>query len=170
MDVHAKVHPCYYDSKHHVSCVNKKNTNLQMEMTILEMLKDIELRQSYLPHHWYMLKYFVRALHAVYQLLYKILVVYGNSSMKTKLRCHNLIDGPRSINDNICLFKELVMFTQIQTQLIGAQVCFVLKLKFQDTISKLFFRLTKFLHTIIWYDNSTSDVMHDGLPVKMRFL
>ena len=136
--------------------------NLQMETTILEMLKAIQLRQSYLPHHWYMLKYFIRALHAVYWLLYKILVVYGNSSMKTKLRCHNLIDGPRSINDNICLFKELVTFTQIQTQVTGAQVCFVLKPKFQDIISKLFFRLTKFLHTIIRYDNSTLDVMHDG--------
>ena len=141
-----------------------------METTILEMLNDIQSRQSYLHKYWYNLKYFVQALHRVYQLLYKILVVYGNSSMRTKLKCHNLINGPRTIWQNLLLFKELVSFTQIQTQLIGSLVWFHLKVNFQDTISELFFWLTTFLHKVIWFDNSTNNIMHNGLPVKFNFM
>ena len=85
MDFHTKIYPCYFDGKYLISCIEKKETNLRMETTILEMLKDIGSRQYYLPHYWYMLKYFVRALHGVYRLLYKLLLIYGNSSMRTKL-------------------------------------------------------------------------------------
>ena len=148
MDFKAKAHPCYFNTNYVVSCTDKKNINLKMETMILELLKDIENRQIYLPNYWYILKYFVWVLHAVYRLLYKVLVVHDNSSMKTKLKCHNLINGPRTIAENFTLFKELVSFTQIQTQLVGAQLRFVLNVKFQDTISQIFFRLTTFLKKI----------------------
>ena len=170
MDFHAKIYLCYFDDNFFVSYIKKKETNLRMETTILEMFGDIESRQSYLPHFWYMLKYFVKVLHVVYKLLYNVLIVYGNSSMRTKLRCHNLIDGPWSIQNNMQLFRELVRFTQIQTQLVSSLVRFNLNPKFQDAISRLFFRLTKFLNMIIWYNNSTSSDMCNGLPVKMNFL
>ena len=170
MDFNAKCYPCYFDTSTLVSLNEKKTTNLKMETTILEMLSDIQSRQCYLHKYWYNLKYFVRALHGVYQLLYKILFVYGNSSMRTKLKCHNLINGPRTIQQNLHLFKELVSFTQIQMQIIGSLVCFHLKVNFQDKISKLFFWLTTFLHKVIWYDNSTDKEMHNGLPVKLNFL
>ena len=97
MDFSAKCYPCYFDAATLVSLKDKQVTNLRMETTILEMLNDIQSRQSYLHKYWYNLKYFVQALHGVYQLLYKILVVYGNSSMRTKLKCHDLIKGPRTI-------------------------------------------------------------------------
>ena len=79
-------------------------------------------------------------------------------------------DRPRTIHVNMHLFRELVTFTQIQTQLVASQVRFNLNPVFQDTVSRLFIRLTKFLNTIIWYNNKTSSHMHNGLPVKMDFL
>ena len=108
------------------------------------MLKDMELRHCYLHKYWYTLRYFVCSVHAVYKLLFKILCVFGNSSMASKLKCYNLQDGPRPIVQNLELFKELVVFTQIQAQMIGLIVRGNLNLDFQDTISRIFFRLTKF--------------------------
>ena len=90
--------------------------------------------------------------------------------MRTKLKCHNLINGPRTIQQILQLLKELVSFTQIQMQLIGSLVHFHLKVNFQDIISKLFFQLTTFLHKVIWYDNSIEKEMCNGLPVKLNFL
>ena len=69
MNFDAPVHPCYYDCHYLVSCKDKRKVNMRMEMTILEMLKDIEKQESYLHKYGYNLKYFVRSLHAVYKLL-----------------------------------------------------------------------------------------------------
>ena len=87
-----------------------------------EMLKDVEMRHSYLHRYWYRLKYFVCCLHVVYRLLFKVLTIFGNSSMASKLKCHNLEDGPKPIDQNLELFKELVVSTQIQIQIIGSIV------------------------------------------------
>ena len=81
------------------------------------MLKDVGMRHSYLHRYWYTLKYFVHCLHAVYRLLFKVLTVFGNSSMVSKLKCHNLEDGPRPIDQNLELFKECVVFSQIKLKL-----------------------------------------------------
>ena len=89
--------------------------------------------------------------------------------MASKLKCHNIVHGPQPIQ-NLKLFKELVVFTQIQTAMIGTIVWSKLNLNFQDTISRLFFRLTKFLNKVIWYDNSTTNIMSNGLPVKLDFM
>ena len=163
-------YPCYFDSRYLVSCKEKRKVNIRMETTILEMLKDIERRHSYLHKYWYTLQYFVHCLHAVYQLLFKVLSVFGNSSMASKLKCHNIQDGPRPIQQNLELFKELVVFTQIQIQMIGSIVWGKLNPDFQDTISQIFFWLTKFLNNIIWFDNRTDNVLCDGWPVQMYFL
>ena len=75
--------------------------------------------------------------------------------MRTKLSCHNLLNGPRPIRQNVKLFKELIVFTQIQTQLVGAIVHSNLTSNVQDTISRIFFHLTTFLSKIILYDDCT---------------
>ena len=139
MDFNVKVYPCYFDENYMVSCTDKKKVNLRMEAKTLELLTDIQNRRTYLEKYWYNLKYYVHSLHAIYKLLYKMLTVYGNSSMKTRLKCHNLVDGPRTIKQNALLFQELIHFTQNQTQLLGAQICFDFSPKFQDTISRIFF-------------------------------
>ena len=162
IDYDAPVYPCYFNSNYMVSCKEKQKVNIRMETTILEMLKDLEQRHSYLHNYWYTLRYFVCSLHAVYRLLFKVLHVFGNASMASKLKCHNLQDGPRPIQENLKLFKELVVFNQIQTQIIGAILRGNLNPLFQDSISKIFFRLMKFLNNIIWFDNRTENVLHNG--------
>ena len=118
MDYNAKVHLCYYNANYLVSCKDKRKVNLRMECTILEMLQDIELCKSYLHNQWYMLRYF--DVFMLCRLLYKILSVFGSLGMCSKLNCHNLQDGPRPVVQNLSLFTELVVFTQIQIQIIGS--------------------------------------------------
>ena len=142
MNFDVRVHPSYSDCNYLVSCNDKRKVNIRMEPTILEMLKDIEQWQSYLHKYWFNLKYFVWSLHAVYKLLYKILHVIGNTSMASKLKCLNIVHGPQPIQKNLQLFRELVVFTQIQTAMIGTIVQSKLNPNIQDTISRLFFRLT----------------------------
>ena len=165
-----KFYPCYYDPKYLISCTDKRKVNLRMECTIMEMLKEIEIWKSYLHKHWYTLKYFVHSLHAVYRLLYKIWSVFGTFGMCSKLKCHNLQDGPRPILQNLELFNELVVFTQIKTQIIGSIVQTKLCHNFQDTTSRLFYCLTLFLNKVIWNNNSTSNIFRKSLKVKMQFL
>ena len=172
MDLNTKVHPCYYDPAHLVSCKEKKEVNLRMELKILQLLKDVEARTQYIHKYWYNLKYFIQSLHGTYRLLYKVLCIFVNSSMRSKLSCHDLINGPRPVKENLKLFKQLIVFTQIQTQLVGSIVHFDLRPHVQDQISKTNFCLTTFtfLAKIIWYDNSTTAIFRHGLPVKLNFL
>ena len=135
MNFNAKVHPCYYDPAHLVSC-KEKEVNLRMELKILELLKDVEARTQYIHKYWYNLKYFIQSLHGMYRLLYKVLCVFGNSSMRSKLSCHDLMNGSRPVKENLKLFKQLIVFTQIQTQLVGSIVCFDLRPHIQDQIGK----------------------------------
>ena len=137
IDYDALLYPCYFNSKYLLSCKEKRKVNIRMKTTILEMLKDIERRHSCLDRYWYTLRYFVHSLHAVYWLLFKVLHVFGNSSMASKLNCHNIQDRPRPIQQNLELFKELVVFTQIQIQMIGSIVWRKLNPDFQDTISRI---------------------------------
>ena len=145
-----------------VSCKEKWKVNIRTETTIFEMLKELEQRHSYLHNYWYTLRYFVCSLHAVYRLLFKVLHIFGNASMASKLKCHNVQDRPRPIQENLKLFKVLVVFNQVKTQIIGAILRGNLNPLFQDSISKIFFRLTKFLNNIIWFDNRTENVLHNG--------
>ena len=175
IDYDAPLYPCFTHFTHFTQilwsvCKEKRKVNIRMEMTILEMLKDIEKRHSYLYKYWYTLWYFVHCLHTVYWLLFKVLSVFGNSSMASKLKCHNIQDGPRPIQQNLELFKELVVFTHIKIQMIGSIVWGKINLDFQDTLSQIFFWLTKFLNNIIWFDNRTDNVLHDWWPVQMHFL
>ena len=163
------VYLCYYNANYLVSCKDKRKVNLRMECTILEILQDIELCKSYLHNHWYTLRYLVWCLHAVYRLLYKILSVFGFLGMCSKLKCHNLQDGPRPVVQNLSLFTELV-FTQIQIQIIGSIIQMKLSPQFQDTISTLFYQLTIFLNKIIWSNNCTTNIFRNGLPVRLNFV
>ena len=85
-----KLYPCYYDPYYLVSCTDKRRMNLRLEMTNLDMLKEIKRGKAHLDKHWYTLKHFVHSLHAVYRLLYKILSVFGSTGMCNKLSFHKL--------------------------------------------------------------------------------
>ena len=114
MDYDARVFPCYFDMEYLVSCKDKRRVNLRMETTILEMMKDIENHQKYLHKYWYTLRHFVCSIHAVYRLMYKVLCIFGQKGMVSKLKFHHLLDGPRPIKLNLEIFKEISVFIQIQ--------------------------------------------------------
>ena len=141
-----------------------------MESKILFLLKDKQHHFNYLHKYWYNLKSFVHGLHAIYRLLYKVLYVYGSDGMCTKLKCHNLVYGPRTIAHNLLLFEELMKFTQIQVSIIGCIVCFKSDVHLQDTISWIFFCLVKFLDNIIWQDNCRQNMFQNGQPVQLNFI
>ena len=130
-----KVYPCYYDPFCNVMQKEKRNVNGRMESRILYLLQDIQQCSKYLHKYWYNLKYFVRSLHAVYRLLYKVLKVCGTDGMCSRLKCHTLVHGPRSIVENLLLFEELVKFTQIQVAIIECLVQCKSSVQLQDHIS-----------------------------------
>ena len=80
------------------------------------------------------------------------------------------MDGPRPIAQNMDLFKELVVFAQIQTHIIGSIIRTKLCPHVQDTLSKLFYHLTVFVNRIIWSDNCMTNVFRNGLPIKLNFI
>ena len=134
------------------------------------LLGEMESKGKYLENYWYNLKYIVHALHAIYRLLYKILKKYGNEGMCSKNRYHNLIYGPRPIKENKKIFHELCRFISIQKDLIAAQIRYYLNVAMQDTMTRLLFRLTKFMETVISNENAWTGYFVQGLPVKLNWL
>ena len=117
-----------------------------------------------------MLKYFVNSLHGAYRLLYKILLVYGDSNVCTKFEYHHLIYGPRPIKQNLELFSKLVNFISLQLAYINCIEKFKLHVPVQDKIIYLLHRLVKFFDCVIWLDDVTRESTINGLPVKMNFI
>ena len=134
------------------------------------LLSEIQGKKNYLQHYWYSFKYMVHAVHAVYYLLYKILEQYGNEGMCSKSDYHELLHGPRPINQNVTIFHEPCKFVLIQIYLVAAQLRFYLSVPFQDNLTKLLFRLMQFMEKLIWYENSCTGYFVDGVPVKLNWL
>ena len=101
-------------------------------------------------------------MHGIYKLLYKVVHVFGNSSMASKLKCHNIQDGPRPIQQNLELFKELVVFTQIQIQIIGSNCKRKIKSRYSGYNQSNILLIDKFLNNMIWFDNRTGNVLCNG--------
>ena len=137
----------------------KKEMNLRITEKLQYLLGEIKQKGNYLEQHWYSAKYMVHALHCTYLLLYKILKKYGNTGMATKSEYHNLVYGSRPLKENLEIFSELCYFVSIQIDLIVAQLRFDLNVCFQDTLTRLLFRLAKFMEKVIWYENSWTGVL-----------
>ena len=104
-----------------------------MTEELRQILKDVINRRSYLSCYWYNLKYFVRALHGVYRLYYKILIIYGNSSMARKNFSHNIVHGPRKIEENFRLFDEISEMIYFQLCYTESVLHFKLDINMQNT-------------------------------------
>ena len=121
-----------------VSQRNKRDLNVALINELTKMIEDICGKRQYLPKYWYLLKYHVHACHAMYRLLFKIILVYGKY-MSTKTRSHNLVHGSRPVKYNIKNFDELTYFMSIQLGHIYALVVQKLDIQMQDTIMKLLY-------------------------------
>ena len=83
---------------------------------------------------------------------------------------HNLIYGPRPIQQNLEMFSELIKFVSLQLAYIQAIVLFRLNIGMQNRITLNLHRLVKFFDRLIWLDYVTESYMRNGLPVKMEFI
>ena len=114
MEYRKKIHPSVLHPKSLESAKDKQLLNVRLVEELQQITTDIAKRKHYLHEYWYNLKYYVHSLHAAYWLLHKILTIYGNASLATRLNCHNLVYGPRPIGVNLKLFTKLVEFVTIQ--------------------------------------------------------
>ena len=152
------------------SVKDKQLLNERLIQELQDTLQLISKRKTYFHEYWYILKYFVKALHGAYRLLYKILLVYGDRNVCTKFKNHDLIDGPRHIKQNLELFSQLVNFISLQLAYIHCIVRFKLHVPMQDKITFLMQRLVKFFDCVIWLDDVTGKYTMNGLPIKMKFI
>ena len=154
----------------HESAKDKQLLNVRLFEELDQILIDIAKRKNYLHLYWYNLKYYVKLLHVAYWLLHKILTIYGNASMATKLNCHHLVYEPRPIQENLKLCTKLVNFVSIQLAYIRFIVKFSLDVPMQDKMTYLLHRLVKFFDHVIWLDDVTGKYTMNGLPIKMEFI
>ena len=139
-----KIHQDLFEPGVLLSVQDKWYLNLRMLDKVIYLLREIRNKNHFLHLYWYSLKYMMCALHAVYKLLYKILKVYGNTSMCWKNKYHNLVHGPRKISENVTIFSSLLAFIDIQLGLIGSIVWLSCDIKLQDQMSQIFYRLMHF--------------------------
>ena len=154
----------------HESAKDKQLLNVRLVEELDQTLTDIAKRKNYLHEYWYNLKYYVKLLHAAYRLLHKILTIYGNASMATKLNCHHLVYGLIPIQENLKLFTKLVNFVSIQLAYIKFMVKFSLDVPVQDKMIFLLYSLVKFFDHVIWLNDVTGKYKMNGLPIKMEFI
>ena len=91
MEFRLKIHKSVLHANKLESAKDEQLLNEILIQELQDTLKQISNRRAYLHKYWYILKYFVKALHGAYRLLYKILLFYGDSNMCTKFEYHNLI-------------------------------------------------------------------------------
>ena len=170
MEFRKKIHPSVLYKNVHESAKDKQQLNVQLVHELDSTLQDISTRKHYLHEYWYNLKYYVKSLHAAYRLLYKTLHVYGDSNLCKKFMYHDLIDGPRPIQQNLELFSELIKFVSLQLAYIQSIVLFKLNICMQNQITLNLHRLVKFFYTVIWLRDVTEKYMRNGLPIRMEFI
>ena len=90
--------------------------------------------------------------------------------MSSKTRSHNLVHGLRTIKHNINIFEELTYFINIQLAHIYAIVMHKLNSKIQNQIYKLLYRLVKFLDTVQWVDDVSSEYTRNGISMKYDWI
>ena len=107
MEFKVKIHKSALQLNKLESAKDKQLLNESLIQELQNTLKLIAQRNTYLHEYWYILRYFVKSLHGVYRLLYKILLVYGDSNVCKKFILHDLIDGPRPIKQIWNFFHNL---------------------------------------------------------------
>ena len=90
--------------------------------------------------------------------------------MALKCAYHNLIYGPRPIEENRRIFNELVGAIDIQLCLIYSLLQFSLNIKFHDQLSRLLSKSIDFLVNIMQYEMSWSEYTRNGLPISFNWM
>lgn len=120
MNAVKKIHPDVFEPDVLVSVNDKWSLNLRMIDKINYLVVEIWKKTPSLHLYWYSFKYPTPAPHAVYKLLYKILLKQSKSAMCWKNKYHNLLHGPRKWSDNLVIFSDLIAFIGVQIRLLGS--------------------------------------------------
>ena len=86
--------------------------------------------------------------------------------MSAKCKYHNLIYGPRNIQENLAILTELCKFTSFQVAWIGSVVRFTGALATLNNAAMIFKWLIQFLDMLVWHDDVTSQYTRNRLPIK----
>ena len=168
MEFRRKIYSSVLNCRILESAIDKKELNITLISELRSITSHIKRRTSYLHLFWYNLKYFLHTLHGSYRLLYKILHTFGDSNICKKCHYHDLVYGPRPITENVAIFTSLVDFISLQLCYIEAILRFRLNVKMHDTVTRPLHQLIKFFDKIIWDDDNTSTIFHNGVPVKYQ--
>ena len=152
------------------SAKDKQLLNIRLIEELQDTIGNISKRKQYLHEYWYNLKYYVRALHAAYCLLFKLLQIHGTSSLCTKFNYHSLINGPQPIAQNLQIFSHLAQFIELQLPYVRSVIVFHLEVKMQNEMTQILHRLVKFFDCVIWLDDVTWKYTLNGLPIKYDFI
>ena len=166
MEFRRKIHPSVLHKNQLESTKDKQLLNERLQDT----LENISKRKTYLHEYWYNLKYFVKSLHGAYRLLYKVLYIYGDSNLCKKFTYHDLIDGPRPIQQNLQIFSDITKFVSLQLAYIQCIVKFRMNVAMQDKMTFVLHRLVNLFDCVIWLDDVTGKYTRNGLPIKMDFI
>ena len=83
---------------------------------------------------------------------------------------HNLVYGPRSIQENLDILTELCKFTSLQVAWIGCVVRFTGALTTLNNAAMIFKWVIWFLDMLVWHDDVTSQYTRNGFPIKYDFI
>ena len=133
--IHKKIYWCFFEEGVLVSLHEKAGANLRIFKNTRIYLRELSERSSYLQNFWYSLKYCTGILHGIYRLYYKLLLIYGDSKIKSPY--HNLVHGPHTIQFNARLLPRLISIVLAQICDIYHMVSRKYYLKLQDETSMI---------------------------------
>ena len=112
--IHKKIYWCFFEEGVVVSLHEKTDANLRIFKKMKIYLKELSGRSSYLQNYWYSLQYCAGIWHGIYRLYYQLLLIYGDSEIKSPY--HNLAHGSCTIQFNVRLLPHLI-------GIVLAQIC-----------------------------------------------
>ena len=166
--IHKKIYWCFFEEGVLVSLHEKAGANLRIFKKMRIYLKELSERSSYLQNFWYSLKYCTGILHGIYRLYYKLLLIYGDSKIKSPY--HNLVHGPHTIWFNARLLPHLIDIVLAQICDIYHMVSRKYYLKLQDKTSMVGVHTNKSLEKFLDFDDHFFGEFRFGKPVKLEWL
>ena len=166
--IHKKIYWCFFEEGVLVSLHEKAGANLRIFRKMRIYLKELSERSTYLHNLWYSLKYCTGILHGIYHLYYKLLLIYGDSKVKSQY--HDIVHGPRTMQFNTSLLQHLI-------NIIFAQICNVYHmvsrkyyLKLQNDTSMVGLHANKAIEKFLDFDDRFFGEFSSGKPIKLEWL
>ena len=149
--IHKKIYWCFFEEGVFISLHEKAGTNLRIFKKMRIYLKELSERSSYLQNYWYSLKYCTGILHGIHRLYYKLLLIYGDSEIKSPY--HDLVHGPHTIWFNAILLPHLIDTVLAQIHDVYHKVSRKYYLRLQDQTTMVEVHANKSLGKFLYFDD-----------------